>query len=679
MFLLRDSDILQERYLVYVNDMLGSGDIPDLFTEEEKEAIIGSIMGKVKALGLPQDQKSCWNFFIEQVRKNLHIVVCMSPASEDFRKRCTRFPALVTCTVIDWFQPWPADALLSVAQRFLSLAEDLGTENVREAILRFMPFAFEAAGRAAKDFLAVEGRRVYNTNKTYLECLKLFNRLLKDRRSEVQEGINRLRNGLQQLKSASEEVARFETELEGLVKAAEEKKRTSVALAEAVAKEKETVEQETKVAEVEQENTSKIQADVEQRQKDCEEDLAKAEPLLQAAMEALNTLDKKALSECKTMVMPPAGVEDIFVAVMVLLAGVDNNVPLAPGGRVRPDARNWDAAKKALLTNVQAFLDTLHTYKDVVDEFGVPNTNWKEVREFLALEHFKPEVIASKNQMAAGLCAWVINIVKYHDTLEIVEPKRRALDEANARLEDATDKLAAARELVTRLQRQLEKLTFDLEAAEKERAEAEQSVNTAQLRLKLARRLIKALGDENVRWEKSADDLAVLKESVVGDTLLAAVFLSYAGPFSAAYREDLVKNRWLPFLRTGYDGEAVQLAAQPWPLDLMTTASETAKWEDEGLPSDRVSLENGLLVTRSERWPLLVDPQLQGVAWLKAHIPEGQGVFLRHSQTDLLIQVANAVENGQQVIIEVRQTSHSHCSTLPLTAAQFPMASTEHG
>ncbi|CAE7913431.1 ODA11, partial [Symbiodinium sp. KB8] len=205
MFLLRDSDILQERYLVYVNDMLGSGDIPDLFTEEEKEAIIGSIMGKVKALGLPQDQKSCWNFFIEQVRKNLHIVVCMSPASEDFRKRCTRFPALVTCTVIDWFQPWPADALLSVAQRFLSLAEDLGTENVREAILRFMPFAFEAAGRAAKDFLAVEGRRVYNTNKTYLECLKLFNRLLKDRRSEVQEGINRLRNGLQQLKSASEE------------------------------------------------------------------------------------------------------------------------------------------------------------------------------------------------------------------------------------------------------------------------------------------------------------------------------------------------------------------------------------------------------------------------------------------------------------------------------------------
>jgi hypothetical protein len=50
---------------------------------------------------------------------NLHVILAFSPGS-DMRARGRRFPALVNCTVIDWFQPWPKDALTSVAKRFLS-------------------------------------------------------------------------------------------------------------------------------------------------------------------------------------------------------------------------------------------------------------------------------------------------------------------------------------------------------------------------------------------------------------------------------------------------------------------------------------------------------------------------------------------------------------------------------
>lgn len=56
--------------------------------------------------------------FIQRVKENLHVVLGMSP-SEQFRARCRKFPALVTCTTIDWFQPWPLDALKSVAKNFL--------------------------------------------------------------------------------------------------------------------------------------------------------------------------------------------------------------------------------------------------------------------------------------------------------------------------------------------------------------------------------------------------------------------------------------------------------------------------------------------------------------------------------------------------------------------------------
>ena len=67
LFLLTDSQITNERFLVQINDLLASGNIPDLFTVEEKDALISGVIGKVKAAGLPLDKGTCWNFFLSQV------------------------------------------------------------------------------------------------------------------------------------------------------------------------------------------------------------------------------------------------------------------------------------------------------------------------------------------------------------------------------------------------------------------------------------------------------------------------------------------------------------------------------------------------------------------------------------------------------------------------------------
>ena len=68
--------------------------------------------------------------------------LCFSPVGEAFRNRSRKFPALVNCTVIDWFHPWPEDALLSVANKFLADI-DMPTDEVRDAIIRFMPYSFK--------------------------------------------------------------------------------------------------------------------------------------------------------------------------------------------------------------------------------------------------------------------------------------------------------------------------------------------------------------------------------------------------------------------------------------------------------------------------------------------------------------------------------------------------------
>ena len=73
-----------------------------------------------------------------QVRRNLHVVLCMSPVGSGFRVRCRKFPALTNCTVIDWFHAWPEEALISVATRFLE-GVDVPDES-RENVTHHMAF-----------------------------------------------------------------------------------------------------------------------------------------------------------------------------------------------------------------------------------------------------------------------------------------------------------------------------------------------------------------------------------------------------------------------------------------------------------------------------------------------------------------------------------------------------------
>ena len=84
MFLFTDSQITNERFLVYMNDLLSSGDIPDLFSLEDTDDIVSTISPKVKASGLAPDRGNCWEFFINNVKKNLHVVLSFSPMSDDF-------------------------------------------------------------------------------------------------------------------------------------------------------------------------------------------------------------------------------------------------------------------------------------------------------------------------------------------------------------------------------------------------------------------------------------------------------------------------------------------------------------------------------------------------------------------------------------------------------------------
>jgi dynein heavy chain len=49
----------------------------------------------------------------------------------------------------------------------------------------------------------------------------------------------------------------------------------------------------------------------------------------------------------------------------------------------------------------------------------------------------------------------------------------------------------------------------------------------------------------------------------------------------------------------------------------MANPTVVRDWNIQGLPNDGFSTENGVIATRGNRWPLMVDPQCQAIKWIK--------------------------------------------------------------
>lgn len=63
----------------------------------------------------PETKDCIYQTFIERVRDYFHVILCMSPVGDSLRIRCRKFPSLVNCCTLDWFDNWPEEALLNVS------------------------------------------------------------------------------------------------------------------------------------------------------------------------------------------------------------------------------------------------------------------------------------------------------------------------------------------------------------------------------------------------------------------------------------------------------------------------------------------------------------------------------------------------------------------------------------
>jgi dynein heavy chain len=505
------------------------------------------------------------------------------------------------------------------------------TEELRLNVAKHMAYAHITVTDYSAKFLERARRNNYVTPKSFLELIAFYKHLLSEKRGVVAHQIERLDVGLSTLRKTQADVAELQVDLQHTMVKVQEKVEATEKLLVEIGEQRGAAEEQKAFAAKEEEKASEASAKAAAIQEQAEGELSEAKPAMERAKSAVDCLNKASLTELKNFSKPPSGVELVTGAVIMMLEGDFKNY------------LKWDRAKK-MMGKVDAFLQSLKDYKaEAMTEELI-----KKLGPLVENPDFNAEAMTKKSEAAANLCSWVVNIYTYNRIWVKVKPLMDALEEATQNKAAAEAQLAEVQAQVAEVEAALQALEDKLMAATNEKLEVEAEAKRCTERLDLAERLVNGLASENTRWGQEIERLKANEVTLIGDVLLASAFVSYVGAFDHVFRNELWREVWIPDI-----GErAIPLSEGVDPLNLLTDDARTAAMLNEGLPADRISIENGSIINASKRWPLMIDPQLQGIKWLKQK-EEGDNLkVITLTQPKWLNVIVNAIQQGQTVIIE---------------------------
>ena len=627
-----------------INNMLNSGEVPNIFPSDEKSAICEQVRPFArqvygKAAG-DMNAQDLYAFFISRVKENLHIVLAFSPIGDAFRDRLRKFPALINCCTIDWFTAWPSDALVAVAQKFLSTVS-FENDASRQAIVSLCQQFHTDVITLSDSFFSKLKRKNYVTPTSYLELIVAFKQRLDVKRVEVSEARKRYVIGLEKLAFAAQQVNTMQKELEDL----QPELIASAAATEVLMgqiEEKMPGVMETRKVVSGEAAVAQAEADVVQGQKnEVEAELAEAIPALESAIAALDTIKPVDINEIKNLSKPPDKIRLVCKAVCILLGIPPVRIP-DPDDPSKRIMDFWGPSQKMMAD--PNLINRLKTY----DKDNMSAKIVTEIKnDFISNPDFDPNVISKASKAAEGLCRWCHAMVLYDRVAKIVAPKKAALEEAQRKLDITMAALNAKKAALQQVEDDLALLENQLSEAKQKKFNLESQAQSCDTKIGRANELLDGLGGERERWNMFSEQLADKYNRLTGDVLISAGLIAYLGPFTAVYRQQQTQT-WVESIKN----HGIPCSDHPTLTYTLGDPVKIRQWNIDGLPTDGFSVDNGIIVFNARRWPLMIDPQGQANKWIRNMEKKNNLQIIKLTDGQYLRSLENSIQFGYPVLLE---------------------------
>eukprot|EP01032_Pedospumella_encystans_P010301 gene10301-12053_t len=651
-FIFDESNALSSAFLERMNALLASGEVPGLFEGEERVQLMAACreaFSQREGVMLDSEDELSRRF-TRIIQRNLHVVFTMNPASSDFDNRCTTSPALFNRCVVDWFGTWSSNALAQVAHAFtqqldtgytdyklpgknpqeLELVMSLtGQElpTLSEAVVASLICVHNSVKTVAAKLRKATGRQHYLSPRDFLDLINKFVATESEKRNSLEDQQTHIRTGLLKLSETQEQVTELNKEM--VAKSAILRTKDAEAnekLTQMVEKQNEAENRKAIAEKLTVELTTQNEQ-IRVRRETVEAELSVAEPALLAAKQSVQSIKKTHLDEVRSLAKPPKNVQLTMEMVSAMLGEASSD---------------WNDIRKVI--RKEDFISTVVNF----DPLSLTAKQIKMVEDnYLSTEGFDYNSVDRASKACGPLYSWASSQILYATVLRKIKPLREEVDALQTQSSALTIQQQEAVEQVAELEAAIKCYKAEYAAAIRDTETIRAEMDVVTKRVSRAQALLSSLEQERVRWTATSVSFDEQMSTLVGDNLLAAGFLTYAGTFDYKVRRSLLLD-WTETL----DSMGIPYRPELDFISYLCRPSDQVQWRGFGLPSDDLATQNAILLERFNRYPLVIDPSGQATSFILAKYAAQKMVQTSFLDASFMKTLASAIRFGTPLLVQ---------------------------
>lgn len=646
-FIMDEANVLDSAFLERMNTLLANAEIPGLFEGDEYNALMTACKEGAQRDGLLLDTpEELYRWFTQQIIKNLHVVFTMNPPEKGLSSRAAASPALFNRCVLNWMGSWSDQAYYQVGMEFTRRL-DLEVHGYqapshipvaypllplppshRQAVVNAMVFVHHSVEEINQQLRRRKGTVTYLTPRHYLDFVNHYVRLYIEKRDDLEEQQRHLNVGLEKLNDTVQKVSELRASLAEKQKQLERTNtEANEKLLQMVADQKETEQKRIASLEI-QTSLDQQEQEIADRTTVVLEDLAKAEPAVEEARRSVSNIKKQHLTEVRSMLNPPEPVKLAMESVCSLL-----------GNRVD----GWKSVQAVIRKD--DFIASIVNYDN--ERQMTRQLRHKMQTEYLSNPSFTFEIVNRASKACGPLVQWVSAQVNYSAILDRVGPLREEVKALKGQAQETKLKAETITEMIDELERKIAQYKEEYAALISQTQSIKNEMVRVQSKVDRSMKLLGSLSSERERWDKESKAFEAQIDTLAGDVLLAAAFLSYAGLYDQHYRH-IMLEKWRAQLRNS----GIGFKDQQSMIEYLCTADDKVQWQDHSLPNDEVCLENAIILKRFDRYPLIIDPSNRVTEFLVQEFKERKLVLTSFLDDSFVKHLESAIRFGNPILIQ---------------------------
>ena len=656
-----DAERMQDVCLI-----LNGQEIPGLHSSAERQCLVQEMQerGLLQDIALESSIDDKYSLLLEVAYDALHLVICVDPSSQNLRDLLTNFPSLASRCHMDWFENWPADTMLQMAQEHLSaLFRESVFDSVHtsDKVNSFCRVIIEKCGEihdvgvaASKGYLSLTNRRNLHISMfDYVIFLRQFTTILRSKREELKAeaailtsacniadfaqhraehekeiGKKMLDEKLEldgqktkeaaHLESLSSVVSDLKSKIEALSQALNQAQKTEMTTQDEIQEEEIAIVQIWKssshdVSTITSRDLGKLKSAVNLEQKcpECVEDLVMAVyAILNGHLNPCQTGDERraVMAECRKLISAP----DLKMKMSAILPEPASSDPLVLGARI---VRRLFSIKKGFNRD---FISRVCSGAEKVYDW---------VMAALDFEKREGAVLGSLRE----------TLQKVKESLASMEEERSSLFQEHVRISA----------MLVDQQNVVQELTSKASSLDNEYA----GLNHQTILYKiLYNNLRDPLVDFPRDWAIRLEKVTHMQKSLEIDCLLCAASITYLGGLPLKVRQSIIRA-WIRTLASEKLCEDENLFhLTEFLIDSKELGLERRHLEYQGLPMDQSSIMNACIVTHCYKSPLVIDPHGVFTSWIRKRERDNSLMVVSINE-DYLGKLRFAVQEGIPTLV----------------------------